>query len=352
MERRRLLSTAVGGSLVSTIGCLDRTTNDDETVVIPPPLEDRPEHVYRPTHASDTRTIGTSTVDEYGVGLLYSYPSRFWDLNGRTTYKQSVQEDHSVHLMAIVWDAETRAVLPEAGVTVNILQNGDPVTEGVVYSMLSQRMGFHYGDNIDLPGDGDYTVRVSIGGMPLERTGQYEGRFTDGKTTTFELPYRREDRNELAIATYDDSGTPGAAGRLHHDVLPALTVPDEETLPGETLGIIEPDDAVLSVRRLRGDDAVRFDSDDYLAVVGHTPYNRMVLPIMGLRLRIERDGEVDAEEILTRTMDPELGYHYGASLPTRPGDTLRVETLTPPQTARHEGFETAFVEMSPETVEV
>jgi len=351
MERRRFLSTAAGGSLVSTIGCLDRTT-DDETVVIPPPLEDRPEHVYRPTHASDTRTIGTSTVDEYGVGLLYSYPSRFWDLNGRTTYKQSVQEDHSVHLMAIVWDAETRAVLPEAGVTVNVLQDGDPVTEGVVYSMLSQRMGFHYGDNIDLPGDGDYTVRVSIGGMPLERTGQYEGRFTDGKTTTFELPYRREDRNELALETYDDSGTPGAAGRLNHDVLPALTVPDEETLPGETLGVIETDDAVLSVRRLRGDAAVRFDSDDYLAVLGHTPYNRMVLPIMGLRLRIERDGDVDAEEILTRTMDPELGYHYGASLSTRPGDTLRVETLTPPQTARHEGFETAFVEMSPETVEV
>ena len=351
MERRRFLSGAVGGSVVTTIGCLDRTT-DDGTVEIPSPLEDRPGHVYRPTHASDTRTVGTATVGEYGVGLLYSYPSRFWDLNGRTTYEQSVEEEHSIHLMAIVWDAETRAVLPEAGVTVNVLQNGDPVTEGVVYSMLSQRMGFHYGDNIDLPGDGDYTVRVSIGGMPLERTGRYEGRFTSGETTTFELPYRREDRNELTLETYDDSGTPGAVERMNHDVLPTLTVPDEETLPGETLGVIETDDAVLSVRRLRGDASVRFGSDDYLAVFGHTPYNRMVLPMMGLRLRIERDGRVDAEEILTRTMDPELGYHYGVSLSTRPGDTLRVETLTPPQTARHEGFETAFVEMSPGTVEL
>ena len=47
MERRRFLSTAVGGSVVTTIGCLNRTT-DDGTVEIPPPLNDRPVNVSRP----------------------------------------------------------------------------------------------------------------------------------------------------------------------------------------------------------------------------------------------------------------------------------------------------------------
>lgn len=350
MKRRVFLSTTIGAS-VAAAGCLGREA-DDGTVEVPPPLASRPEYVYRPTHASATQTVGTATVGEYGVGLLYSYPSRFWDLNGRTTYRRSVEDDHTVHLMALVWDAETRSVLPEAGVTVNVLRDGERVTEGVVYSMLSQRMGFHYGDNVALPGDGDYTVQVSIGGMPLRRTGEFEGRFTDGETTTFEFPYRREERNDLSLETYDDSGEPGAVERMDHEALPTLTVPAGETLPGEGVGSVDADDAVLTVRRLRGDAAATFETEEYLAVIAHTPYNRMVLPMMGLKARVDRDGETVAEKILSRTMDSDLGYHYGAELSTEPGDTLRLETLTPPQVARHEGFETAFVDMSPQTVEL
>lgn len=49
---------------------------------------------------------------------------------------------------------------------------------------------------------------------------------------------------------------------------------------------------------------------------------------------------------LKRTLDPDLGYHYGAPVDSvRAGDELTLSTATVPQAARHEGYETAFREM-------
>ena len=58
-------------------------------------------------------------------------------------------------------------------------------------------------------------------------------------------------------------------------------------------------------------------------------------------------------EGVCRTLDPELGYHYGATVPALDsGEELRVVTDVPPQTARHEGYERAFRQMPPVTVTV
>ena len=46
---------------------------------------------------------------------------------------------------------------------------------------------------------------------------------------------------------------------------------------------------------------------------------------------------------LERTLDPRLGYHYGTTVAgVESSDRLRLATETPPQVARHEGYETAF----------
>jgi len=57
---------------------------------------------------------------------------------------------------------------------------------------------------------------------------------------------------------------------------------------------------------------------------------------------------------LTRTLDPELGYHYGAALPESlaSGDELTLTVDTPPQLARHEGYERAFLQMDPAAITV
>jgi hypothetical protein len=47
-------------------------------------------------------------------------------------------------------------------------------------------------------------------------------------------------------------------------------------------------------------------------------------------------------------VDPDLGYHYGAPVSeAKSGDRLTVTVDAPPQLARHEGYETAFLKMPP-----
>jgi hypothetical protein len=89
----------------------------------------------------------------------------------------------------------------------------------------------------------------------------------------------------------------------------------------------------------------------YLAVSARTPYNRMVIPAMGLEGTLTRDGETVFDGTLQRTLDPDLRYHYGATVEgVESGDELELRVTTPPQVARHEGYETAFVEMPATTL--
>ena len=87
----------------------------------------------------------------------------------------------------------------------------------------------------------------------------------------------------------------------------------------------------------------------YLAVYLRSPFNYFALTAARLSATVRRDGDALAHLEFERTLDPELGYHYGAALETdlRSGDELVVDAATPPQIARREGYERAFVEMNP-----
>jgi hypothetical protein len=348
MRRRALLTTGAAAAAGLLAGCL---AGGSDPFSVPPALDDPPDGVYRPTFGGGTRTVGTATVGQYGVALLYSYPSRFWELTGTATYERSVTEEDEVHLMATAWDAETGVVLPEAGVTVEVTAGGDLVSQEVVYSMVSQRLGFHYGDNFVLDGEGDYQVTVSVGGTQVRRTGGFEGRLDEAASATFDFRYRRDERDEIPARRYDDAGEPGAVEPADTSV-PRLFAPEESSLPGTVVGSATADDAVVVATRLTGEEATRFGARAYLAVFAHTPYNRMLLPMAGIRARVERDGGTAFEDTLTRTLDPELAYHYGAPVDLRAGDELTLEAFTPPQVARHEGYETAFVDMPARTLTV
>jgi hypothetical protein len=109
-------------------------------------------------------------------------------------------------------------------------------------------------------------------------------------------------------------------------------------LPGEPLGRGRVDDLELVATRVSAD---RFGAESYLAVVARTPYNRLVVP----RARIAARAGSAVEGRLTPALDPELGYHYGTSAPGLTADaTVEATVETPPIVARHEGYETAFLE--------
>jgi len=82
----------------------------------------------------------------------------------------------------------------------------------------------------------------------------------------------------------------------------------------------------------------------YLAVTAATRYNEFVVPNMGLAATATgADGETMLSESLSPGLDPEAGFHYGVSAPGLTGEEdVTVDVTTPPQVARHEGYETAF----------
>ena len=340
--RRRAFLAAAGSGLAATAGCLGFEL-DSAGFAPPAVLEDRPSAVYVPGHSEGMGMLGRAETDEYAVAVTYSYAHRFWNVNGDDTTRTDAETDDDVHLMTLVWDPATGTVLPETGVEVAIEQNGELVTQEVVYPMLSQTMGFHYGGNFSLAGDGSYTVDVTVGAVRTRRTGGFRGRFTEPATLSVDFEYTRADRNALAVERFDDrAGTEDALAPMSMGGFPDGRLPPADTLPGTVLATPTSDDATLATTLLDSPPAGVDGDGPYLAVSARTPHNRRVIPAMALTAAVRRDGTTVAETELTRTLDPELGYHYGDTLDVQSGDDLRLRPTVQPQVARHEGYETAF----------
>ncbi|WP_135821746.1 DUF7350 domain-containing protein [Halostella litorea] len=348
MQRRDALRAAGGLAVAGLAGCLDGVLQT-RSAGMPPVLDDRPDAVYLPTHVEGMEMVGSAASGDYEFALTYSYAHRFWTVTGNEASKHALTDEDDVHLMATVWDPETRTVLPDTGLSLEIRDDsGNLVSEEVIYAMLSQRMGFHYGANFGLDGDGSYEVTVSVGGMGTRRTRGFEGRFGDPASVTIDWEYSEDDRESISYRELDDAGDQDALAPM------AMSFPNAvapESLPGEALGTAEIGDAIFVATAV---DAAPFGGDGtYVALSARTRHNRMLLPEMAVSGSLTRGGDAVYEGEFRRTLDPELGYHYGAVVDgVESGDELTVGIDTPPQTARHEGYETAFFGGSTATLTV
>lgn len=355
MRRRSYLGALAGvGTAVGLSGC-SGLIETQELPSTPDVLEDRPDGVYFPTHVDGMEMAGMATADdEYAFALGYTYPHRFWRVDATTETVDDAKlqpvDGTDVHLMALVWDPQTGRVLPDAGLSVDIERDGESLEEGVIYPMLSQRMGFHYGANVPLPaGDGTYDVTLSVGGTDIRRTGAYRGRFGDSASVPIEFAYSAETRNELPFEDTSDRAGDAEAPPVMEMDMPLGVAPDPDSMPGEYRGTAESGDARLAVVSLDSPPAGVDGDGTYLAISARTPYNQLTIPSMALEASLERSGEPIFEGALERTFDDELGYHYGAAVGSiESGDELSITVRTSPQVARHEGYETAFLQL-PET---
>jgi len=374
MNRRGFLyGTAVVGS-IGVAGCLDRLGFDEQSAWSNPPLvENRPDAVYLPAGSEEMNTYGQATDGEYAVELSYTFPHRFWLVAGDTE-QVDVDVDDSMHLMITAWDVETDTVLP-VNVGLELLHDGDSVDGRLSpWPMLSQRMGFHYGDNIRLPEEGKYTARIRVGPLETERSGTFENRFESA--TTFEIDFefersdihdleyeevdddRRGSRDALSLMDHSEHGAHGTGHGEEHDH-GGINSPDSfngpgypptssglpvEELPGELLGTERSADAEISAPVSEKDRVT--DDGSYLVVCKRTPYNDVILPLARLSVTVERAGSVVLEpESLTETLDHEFGHHYGLEVDNlESGDEITVSVDAPPQVSRHDGYETAFFE--------
>jgi len=352
MDRRTFLRATAAGATGTLAGCGLLRTRSART---PPVPDSRPDAVYVPSHADEMVATGTASAGRATVALTYTVPHRFWTVTNREVRKTPVEDADSLHAMAVVWDRETGTQLPDAGLSMEFRRDGTSVAEEVVYPMLSARMGFHYGGNFALPGDGSYAVRVKLGAVGTRRTGGFREAFAEPSTGEITLDYAREERDALEYERFDDAGERGSVEPTAMGALPDPRLPEAQALPGATHGRVRTeDDVVLVVKRLSTTPAgvtggkSGNDGDGYLAVSARTPYNRLVLPMMTLRATVGDGGRFDGR--LEPTLDPDLGYHYGASVAVGAGDPVTLAVELPPQVARHEGYETAFLGRSTVTV--
>lgn len=310
MDRRRFLVTAGTVATAGFSGCLAKlgrlyTSNE------PPVLSNRPDEVYVPTHIEGMRMVGTAAAGDLRVGVFYSYPHRFWVIDDESAGFRTTKIPHTasedVHLMVSVWDPETGIVVPDTGLSVELTRDGNLVSEDVVYAMLSQRMGFHYGANFALDGDGTYEVTVNVGAPSLTRFGDFAGKFGSPASTTLDFEYSADDRNDITYKLLDEKkGNLAALDPMGMDAVPLGTVP--ESLPGDSLGT-----ATTGGLRLAGTvvSDSRFGDDPYLALSAQTPYNRLVVPRMGISAAVSTGETTQFDGRLDPGLDPALGFHYG-----------------------------------------
>ncbi|ELZ00940.1 DUF7350 domain-containing protein [Natrialba asiatica] len=397
-------------------------------------VEDPPNAVFLPTHREAMRVEEPVTAGEFRFVPMLSYPHPFWTIAGSddaAVERETPEVGRGVHMMITVQDRETGLVVPvDDGIQFRVRSDGERVGSPVSpWAMLSQEMGFHFGDNVGLPGDGTYEVEVTIPPLSVRRTGALAGRGEERVTGTFEFEYddefrhqvidgidylernRRGERGALepmgagadggdGSGESDGDGNAGHASEMDHAHVPYATVPAVDAYAGTRLvggasaggapsagadgeataadELPRSDDAPIvavlfeadadesDLARLAGDENRAQNPAQYLLVSPRTPYNRVPLPDAALTASTERDGELVAEYELEQTLDSEYGHHYGvvvsgtgsdtsdseSSSAIRSGDSVIVSVDSPPQVARHQGYETAFLEMEAVTFEV
>jgi len=309
------------------------------------PTPDRPSGIYVQTFRERMSMQGTAASGDYAFALMFAVPHTFWTVTGSEVSKTAIEDGDSLHLMATVWDPETRTVLPDTGLSVEITRDGSLVSQEVIYPMLSQPMGFHYGGNFSLDGDGTYTATLSVGGTTVRRTGAFADRFGEPASVEIPLVFTAATREEIATRPFDRGGQPGALRPMDAS-FPQSVAPAPADLPGTVRGEAMADDARFVVTTLDSP-PVGVDGDGpYLAVSARTRYSGYLLPAMALDATLTRGGETVFEGPLRRTLDPNLRYHYGAAVDgIESADELTLSVATVPQVARHEGYETAFRQM-------
>uniref|UniRef100_UPI00374DDE74 hypothetical protein n=1 Tax=Natronococcus roseus TaxID=1052014 RepID=UPI00374DDE74 len=212
IDRRTLVRrTGALAGAVALAGCTgtdgDETDDEngaDDVEAVPEiiEVEDPPEAVYVPTHREQMRVLEPIEDGDVAIAPMLSYPHPFWIVAGGdedSVERVDPEEGHGVHMMFTAWERETGTVLPvDDGAQLRVLQDGEQVGSPLSpWTMLSQEMGFHFGDNVSLPGDGSYTVEVELPALSTRKTGDLEDRLTEAASASFEFEYDEAFREEV-----------------------------------------------------------------------------------------------------------------------------------------------------------
>jgi hypothetical protein len=403
MRRRDLLAAgALSSALSLSAGCLETLGREDawrELVVDPP------DGAYVPPKVDGMLQLGGATVDGLELSLSATRPHSFWTVAGDERARADVRDHHDVHLMATVTDAETGLTVPTS-VSTTIRSREGRIDERTLWPMLSQRMGFHYGDNVPLGEDGPHAATVRIEPTSVDASGVLADRLESPRTVDFEFEYAAAEIESLERRLIDEDegrGEAGAVEPMEHDhgghesednhddhrsenghgnhddhrsenghgnhddhrfendhgdhndsdADDHESGADLETATDEWLGTARSGDLEFGVGVLENGSGG--DAEDTVVVNARTRYNQFSLPFAGLSVAPARNGSLGEKVRLAERLDAELGHYYGAPVERDRLEAtaeLAVTVDATPQLSRHEGYETAFFDLEPATVSI
>ncbi len=138
--------------------------------------------------------VGSTTWEGMRVSVARTEPSRFMIFQGQDSQRTvEPKPGDSVHLMAVLADAETGERIPYATVWFTITDDeGDIVFDDRTWPMLSQNMGTHYGVNVGFPEPGTYGLEVQVGPPIAARHPEYTDRWQEPFTFETQIEWEGE----------------------------------------------------------------------------------------------------------------------------------------------------------------
>jgi hypothetical protein len=350
MDRRTFLAMTGLPCVGGLAGCVTDLPGDDSGSNGDPSVSSG---IYYPSHRDKMEMIGKRSGESSSrltLALTATVPHEFWLVTGSRTNRAEVRDEATMHLMVVVWDSETGLVAPSVSPALTIYRDGTQAASLSPWSMLSQPMGFHYGGNVAVSGAGDYRFEVSLNAATEALGGDLASVFQQ-EAISISTSFDPSSLSDMGTITVDSSGDPGALSPMAMDAVQIPRQPEYSDIPLSLSDPKETDDVRTAVGSASTDQVGTFSSrEDVLMVVPQTRFNRYPLPLMGIKATVRRDGSTVFEGDLSPGVHPDVGHFYAAGVEAlETGDEVEVSYSTPPQFARHLGYEVAFFDIPNQT---
>jgi uncharacterized protein involved in high-affinity Fe2+ transport len=121
-----------------------------------------------------TQILGTADWQGMKITAQAMTAVPFVIYNGTTEQMVKPTSKTSFHLMVMLNDAQTGVAIPYASVWATITQKGKIDFDERQWPMISRYMGPHYGNDVSLPGAGDYQLSLLVSPPVSARHVEYE----------------------------------------------------------------------------------------------------------------------------------------------------------------------------------
>jgi hypothetical protein len=98
----------------------------------------------------------------------------FLIFNGTQEQQVKPTRKTTFHLMVMLTDAQTHVAIPYASVWASIRKGSKLVYNERLWPMISRYMGSHYGNNVSLPGPGEYKLSLLVSPPEAARHVEYK----------------------------------------------------------------------------------------------------------------------------------------------------------------------------------